>query len=285
MLPKTLDAFYHRLLEDVDDVNQDILKKALIWLLLSARPLTVAELAEAVIISPTRPFFDPEERFDDEQCILAILPGGFVKLLWEPGDRENFEWSSAEEQKDKSHGNPGRFSPTIQLAHHSVKDYLLSSRVARPEFKTDCVLAHNMLKEACMAYLVYVAKAPSVRRQDPFHEFAFLHYVSTCWPYHITDEHHDEVLARHIAVTLSQGSLGINLIQEGIMGNKGYLLANELRFTCSSGSPCEQCTRLSLRRQWALLRRFNDSNVSQLESLSIFLVPGTEFFPHSFEIS
>jgi predicted transcriptional regulator len=63
VLPKTLDDFYHRLLEDIDDNNRDILKKALIWLLLSARPLTVAELAEAVIVSPTRPFFDPDERF------------------------------------------------------------------------------------------------------------------------------------------------------------------------------------------------------------------------------
>jgi hypothetical protein len=143
VLPKTLNDFYHRLLEDINDDNRDILKKALIWLLLSAKPLTVAELAEAVIVSPTRPFIDPGERFDDSQSLLTIIPGGFVRILSDPG---NFEESSAEGQSDENYENSAKVSPTIQLVHHSVKDYLLSGRVARQEFQIESLLAHKVLK-------------------------------------------------------------------------------------------------------------------------------------------
>jgi hypothetical protein len=98
--------------------------------MLSARPVTVAELAEAVIVRPIRPFLDPDERFDDEQSLLTIVPGEFGRIF---SDRDNFEESNAERQNDESYGNSARFSPTIQSAHHSVKDYLLSSRVARQD--------------------------------------------------------------------------------------------------------------------------------------------------------
>ncbi|CZR62743.1 uncharacterized protein PAC_12640 [Phialocephala subalpina] len=274
MLPKSLDDFYHGLLEGVNDDNLGVLKKALNWLLLSARPLTVAELAEAVIISPDRPFLDPEERFDDEHYILAILPGGFVRILSETSDRGNFEGSGAEEENDKSHRNPDRFSLTVQLAHQSVKDYLLSTRVARQEFRVDRISACNMLKEACMAYFVYVAQAPPPPTQDPFHEFALLRYVSTYWPYHMAGvKRHDEVLVQYLAVNIFQNSLGVSLEQGVIGDNKGYFLANELRFPCSRGSPCEQCARLSLRRQWALRPCLDDCIGSQLDSRHHFLVP------------
>ena len=281
VLPKTLDDFYHRLLEYIDDDDRDILKKALIWLLLSARPLTVAELAEAVIISPTRPFFDPDERFDDEQSLLAILPGGFVKTRSRTGDRGNFERSSVEWQIDKSHGNSGKFSPAIQLAHPSVKDYLLSRRVARQEFQTDMILGCNVLKEICMAYLLYVAQASAQFREDPFGEFPLLRYVSTYWPYHLTGaEYHDLILARHLAFAFSSSPFELTITQSRIRDDdRGYLLANELHVICSRASPCEQCTRISLKRYQTLIPLFIDYSASQFEQLDYFLIPGIEFYP------
>jgi hypothetical protein len=228
-------------LEDTNDDNKDILKKALIWLLLSARPLTVAELAEAVIVSPIRPFLDPDERFDDEQSLLMIIPGGFVRIF---SDRDNFEESNAERQNDEKYGNSARFSPTIQLAHHSVKDYLLSSRVARQDFQTDKIWARNILKETCMAYLLSVTPALAQLREDPFEEFPLLRYVSTYWRYHLTGaELHDQILARHLAATFAQGSFESTLTQGGARDDeRDYQLANELGGRCSSGSPCQQCT-------------------------------------------
>jgi hypothetical protein len=277
VLPKTLDDFYHRLLEDIDDDNLNILKKALIWLLLSARALTVAELAEAVIISPTRPFFDPDERFDDEQSLLTIIPGGFVRIL---PDSDDFERSSAEGQSDENNGNSAKISPRIQLGHRSVKDYLVSSRVVRQEFQIDSLLAHKVLKETCAAYLLSVAQAFTRFREDPFEEFPLLSYVSTYWPYHLNGvEHHDLVLVRHLAVAFSQGSLE-SLLTQSVMQDdeRGYLLANELLGLCSRGSPCEQCTRISLKRYQTLVPYFNDSSPSQPDRLGTFLISGTEIY-------
>jgi hypothetical protein len=141
-------------------------------------------------------------------------------------------------------------------------------------------LARNILKETCIVYLISVAQASAKLSEDPFGEFPLLDCVSTYWPYHLNEaEHHDQVLARYLAVAFSQRSFDLTLPQGGLGDERGYILANELRFICSRGSPCEQCTRISLGSQQALIPRFNDLNVSQLELLGTFVIPGTEFYP------
>ena len=274
-LPTTLDEFYHRLLQDVHDDNMGILKKALYWLLLSARPLTVAELAEAVIISPTRPFLDPEERLDDEQCILTILPAGFVRIVSETIDYGNSERPSTEEQIDESQRNLRKSSPVIQLAHHSVKDYLLSSRVPKQELRIDYAFAQSVIERACVAYFIHVAQASSLFTQLPYGEFTLLDYVASYWPYHmLVVGGHDEVLFRYLTINLFRNSPRVSLIRGGTGDDDSYTLANELPFPCSRGSPCVQCTRLSLERQYALLSSSNNPTTFQPELLFQFLVPG-----------
>jgi hypothetical protein len=217
-------------------------------------------------------------RFDDEQSLLTIIPGGFVRIL---PDRDYFERSSAEGQNDKSHGNSARFCPTIQLAHHSVKDYLLSSRVSRQEFQTDSILAHKVLKETCAAYLLSVTQAFAQSRADPFNEFPLLNYVSTYWPYHLSEaEHHDQVLARHLAVAFAQGSFELILTEAGFREDeRDFLLANELRVICSKSAPCGQCMELALRRNQALVPYFNVSGTSQLQLLATFVVLHIKILP------
>lgn len=86
-LPKSLNHCYDRLMEDIDESNYGIAQKALTWLLFSARPLTLAELAEAIMVKSTEPYFVAAKRFDDENCILSIIPAGFVRLVFDDRSR------------------------------------------------------------------------------------------------------------------------------------------------------------------------------------------------------
>jgi hypothetical protein len=88
-VPRTLDSFYHRLLDDVSEEHFEIVGKALSWLLFAARALTLTELAEAVIVESTRPYLDLDERFDDEECLLEILPPGFIRYDGNGSRRES----------------------------------------------------------------------------------------------------------------------------------------------------------------------------------------------------
>jgi hypothetical protein len=76
-LPKTLDDTYERILLNIDEDYWAEAQRALVWLSFFQRPLTIAELAEAVVIDPDETF-DPDERFHSpERGILDIL-GGLV---------------------------------------------------------------------------------------------------------------------------------------------------------------------------------------------------------------
>lgn len=83
----TLTALPHSLYESYDQQMANLegrhllaAQKALTWLLFAARPLTVAELAEAVILSSGTPCIDQDERFDEAERILAIIPSSFVRF-------------------------------------------------------------------------------------------------------------------------------------------------------------------------------------------------------------
>ncbi|KAH6700698.1 hypothetical protein BKA61DRAFT_529805, partial [Leptodontidium sp. MPI-SDFR-AT-0119] len=150
-LPKSLNHCYDRLMEDIDESNHGIAQKALTWLLFSARPLTLAELAEAIMVKSTEPYFVAAERFDDENCILTIIPAGFVRLVFDDRSR-SWDYMHSKElvettRRGDANGKSFQSSPTVQLAHQSVKDYLLSSRVSGQRFIMEHTSARNLMRE------------------------------------------------------------------------------------------------------------------------------------------
>ena len=83
MLPKTLDSFYDRALLDIREPHQRLAAAAIQWLASSARPLSLSELAEAIVIRPgDDPSFNPDERLTDEFQILKFLPAGLVRKVF-----------------------------------------------------------------------------------------------------------------------------------------------------------------------------------------------------------
>ena len=113
-LPETLDETYSRILDSIDaDDSKDALK-ILQWLVYSARPLRIEELAEVLTVNTefTPPLFDAEQRFLDPRDVLDIcssLVATTVEISGKDGDE--------------------REEILVQLAHFSVKEYLVSERI------------------------------------------------------------------------------------------------------------------------------------------------------------
>lgn len=104
-LPQDLDETYERILSKVSDEDYELVPRCLLWLAYTRRPLTLVELCEAVIVESNMDDLDPESRLRDPHDLLEIL--GSLVLCHE--EAENAE---------------------VVLAHHSVKEYLLCSRLA-----------------------------------------------------------------------------------------------------------------------------------------------------------
>lgn len=72
-LPKTLDETYERILSNIDQQHSNDAHKVLQWLAFSARPVTLAEVAEALAVSlDDGCLLEPDERLRDPRDILTV---------------------------------------------------------------------------------------------------------------------------------------------------------------------------------------------------------------------
>jgi hypothetical protein len=75
-LPKTLDETYERILMSINEEHKQKALVALQWISHACEPLTLHELAEAVIIDETvDPSFNPSDRIPDPLWLVEILSG------------------------------------------------------------------------------------------------------------------------------------------------------------------------------------------------------------------
>jgi hypothetical protein len=154
-LPTSLDSFYDRVLNEINEHDKNRACLALQWLAFSARPLSLSELSEAVIIqSRKNPCFDPDERFLDENQLLEILPAGLVtKILRKQPFEDGRQTSRVHE------------IAYVEFAHFSVLEYLKSSRMSpelRSSYQIEETKAHSMIAESCLAYLLSIGRMEQV---------------------------------------------------------------------------------------------------------------------------
>ena len=127
-LPPTLDQTYERLLARIDgDEDRRLAREILEMLAFSFRPLKLREICELLQIVPGRPILDEGKRLTDPGDVLGIC-GSFLNYQKETG--------------------------MAALAHHSVKNYLISELPEEVKYfqlsETD---AHRNLATKCLAYL------------------------------------------------------------------------------------------------------------------------------------
>ena len=132
-LPPDLDSTYDDILLRVHPTDKLYLTRALQFVAFSARPMTLAEVAEAIIIENDISEVDEDSRLQQPQDLLEIGKSLLVTSYTEFYDKK-----------------------TLELAHYSVKEYLVSERVRKgpaSDFALDKTLADIYIAKCCLTYL------------------------------------------------------------------------------------------------------------------------------------
>ena len=107
-LPPDLDQTYDEILRSVPRADTGYLRCALQFTVFAARPMTIAEVVEAVIIDSDTRIIDEDSRLQRPEDLLDIGKSLFIQ----PHD-----------------GSDGK--RLLELSHYSVKEYLLSERISK----------------------------------------------------------------------------------------------------------------------------------------------------------
>lgn len=187
-LPRTLDDTYDRILSSIPDETWQIARSALMLLTYSIRPLTLQELAEAMVVDFEEQRFDPNEhRLTNYRHVLEICSSLVSVSSVKPRPHE-VQWleekTEIERKRFTSHTAEIEL---VQFAHLSVKEYMMLERAkANPSISRFCFssdTAHRSIAELSLVYLVEFSGGVRLNRID-FDAFPFLAYAAQLWPEH-----------------------------------------------------------------------------------------------------
>ena len=171
-LPKTMDDTYLRILRGIPDEYKKEVRCVLHLLVVSFRPLTLSEVAEALAVDYEAKTFDTENRLRDPCDILEMCSSLFsLHVSWGDFDIE--------------------LRRSLQFAHYSVQEYLVSDRIPS-EFGVEKIEAHRIATKIALTYLISFDMAPRPTETD----FPFLKYAATHWLDHalvLEDGHNPEL--------------------------------------------------------------------------------------------
>ncbi|KAL7955134.1 ankyrin repeat-containing domain protein [Trichoderma compactum] len=180
--PSGLDNLYHRNWVRLSQLPKDEKDRAfclLRWVTFAIRPLTIAEIAEAMLIS-----------FEDEELPVDELPD-FIDDGYVNSEITGVLGSLLDIRKDSMESNPG-FS-TLRLAHFSVKQYFLSHDAvsgdtlqANEKLRSSNERAeHITLARLCLRYIHYEHVWQFQCDQEPGQvQRSFRDYAAGFWDRH-----------------------------------------------------------------------------------------------------
>lgn len=164
-MPETLDETYTRILKGIKKQHRSEAMRILQFLTYSDQPLTVDQLVDAIAVDISGSgSFDPEMRLPVPQDILIMC-----KSLISPVTPSKLKFSIALSIDSRPQSPSGsvseqRFDPSqelceVHLAHFSVKEYLLSERLAR-SFRPSLGLveANSAIARVLLSYLTHVMR-------------------------------------------------------------------------------------------------------------------------------
>ncbi|KAK4085199.1 uncharacterized protein Triagg1_189 [Trichoderma aggressivum f. europaeum] len=173
-LPTGLDATYDRLLLSLDLAFQSQIISCLKWLAFSNEVLLLEQLAEIFILYPNRTLpFDEEGRLFHSADVLKYLSSLIVV-------QENWEQDSG----TSAGSSDGCFVAYVRLAHFSVKEYLVSNRIAEGSAKVFSfgeADAHLHIAHCCLAYHLQHTATTEYNRW----ELKLMSYAAANWPLHL----------------------------------------------------------------------------------------------------
>nr|CDP29975.1 Putative protein of unknown function [Podospora anserina S mat+] len=164
-LPATLEEIYERELLTVEERRSQGFRHILQWLCYSKRPLKLDEMAEVFAIDQgtnSRPHYDPRRRLVNATRFIHKHSNLVSVVLV------------------KSKGEPHK---ELRLAHLSVRDYLIGSKIVGSPAKIFHITelsAHQSIAEACIVYLQQIGTPENSPKTYPL-----ARYAAQFWSYHV----------------------------------------------------------------------------------------------------
>jgi hypothetical protein len=236
-MPEDLYSTYSRILGDLQSSDDwPVVDRILTFVSYSARPVTVAEVAEFVILEDEMTNVQPEERFEDFTEILSLI-------------------SSLINVQD---GN-------LTLTHKSVQDFLMTRQEHGdfvPLFTSNLLYrgADIYIAKRCLQYLAFpqqpicdIAEARNVKDPNTRHlaklltEYPFLDYAASRWPHHVRTKELQEEAAEQMRATLPF-TVAPNLWKAWLMLQRADIWETQLQL---ARLLCEASIRSALVPDWA----------------------------------
>ncbi|KAH9026712.1 hypothetical protein EDB83DRAFT_2184135, partial [Lactarius deliciosus] len=136
-LPESLDETYEHILKGIGEANRRPAHRLLQCLTVAARPLRVEELAEVLAIGFNAGGTDTGWRWEDQKDAVLIACSSLVSVITD-----------------------GSGDQVVQFSHFSVKEFLISGRLAHSttkglfQFHISLESAHAILAHACLSVLL-----------------------------------------------------------------------------------------------------------------------------------
>jgi ankyrin repeat protein len=164
-LPEGLDETYERILREIGKPNQKHAYRLLQCLVAADHPLRVEELAEVVAVdfdSEGTPMLNPGWRWSDQQEAVLSACSSLVMIV-----KESDWW-------------------IVQISHFSVKEFLLSSRLAESSkdvswYHIQLEPAHTIFAQACLGVLLGLDDGVD---RDSIGSFPLARYAAQYWVKH-----------------------------------------------------------------------------------------------------
>jgi hypothetical protein len=194
-LPRDLDETYDRILQKIEQEDSKEAFAALQWLTYSERPLSLNEIAEAVVLGPERCAIHDRDRLLDPYQVLHIC-SSLVVLGNEDSQAELEEGDYVDES-----GEEGK---SVSFAHFSVKEYITSERIRigpLSRFHVSLADSHALIAKACLSYLLNFDNPDSWPEDESWthmlRAYPLVEYAARYWPAYLstlkgyTDHEHD----------------------------------------------------------------------------------------------
>ncbi|KAI8623610.1 ankyrin repeat-containing domain protein [Xylariaceae sp. FL1651] len=184
-MPRDLDQTYDRILGDIPTFHRPFVQSALHWLVFSARPLLLEELAEASVICPDAEF-DPESPRLLSPTLILDLCGVLVRLSTINSQAEWLDTKKMIESRRTRPYSTAHNVVVISLSHYSVKEYLISQPLHHGTlsgFYTSEHLCNSFLAKCCLTYLLSF-NSSDIAGDFDFEEYPLLEYANQNWMSH-----------------------------------------------------------------------------------------------------
>jgi ankyrin repeat protein len=253
-LPLTLGESYERILRSMGLVEAPLARAALEFVVFSKRPLTLAELAEAVAVGPHDEPFDIRNRMFKLEDILRICSS---LLVLEHPDLDNPKtdhgWNY--ESTISRFGNSNLNRTTVKPAHYTVSEYMQSTQIRSSPAKFFAMSRDSgdaSLAKICLKYLlIFNDSEPPGATVDE--EYPLVGYAAEFWHKHVTNTvmQRDAVTRDLLAKFLdTKGFCFLNCIRlynpdSFIHGDRKNLdlqpgnMVSPLYYLCKLGACCE----------------------------------------------